>query len=245
MGEYLDRLDQGIAGNAAYLVPQGTVRALVVGWDDGPATAAELAAMQDVVRTAMAQGAVGLSSGLTYTPGMYADSAELLALLPRSASCGGFYGPHHRSYGEGALAAYAEMIDLATRAGCPLHLAHATMNFAREQGPRRRAAGPARRRARRRGRHHPGHLPVPARRDHALGHAAELVRGRHPDETLARLRDPAARERIRDDLEVTGSDGCHGVLVEWDTIEISGVRRPELGAACRSYGCPARRRPGG
>ncbi len=70
----------GIAGNAAYLVPHGVVRALVVGWDDVPATAADIAAMQEIVRTAMAEGAVGLSAGLTYTPGMYADNAELLAL---------------------------------------------------------------------------------------------------------------------------------------------------------------------
>ena len=46
----------GIAGNAAYLVPHGVVRALVVGWDDVPATAADIAAMQEIVRTAMARG---------------------------------------------------------------------------------------------------------------------------------------------------------------------------------------------
>src|SRR5689334_23037669 len=80
VGEYLDRLDTGIAGNAAYLVPHGVVRALVCGWDDVPAGADDIAAMQEIVRTAMADGAVGLSAGLTYTPGMYADNAELLAL---------------------------------------------------------------------------------------------------------------------------------------------------------------------
>src|SRR6185436_14398877 len=48
------------------------------------------------------------------------------------------------------------------------------------------------------------------------------------DATLARLRDPAALDRIRDDLEVHGSDGCHGVTAEWDTLEISGVTHAEL-----------------
>src|SRR4051794_33026722 len=67
VGEYLDRLDRGIAVNAAYLIPQGTVRALVVGWADRPATPEELGRMRELVAQGMAQGAVGMSSGLTYT----------------------------------------------------------------------------------------------------------------------------------------------------------------------------------
>ena len=137
VAEYLDRLDEGIAGNAAYLVPHGTVRALVCGWDDRPATRAEIARMADVVRTGMDQGAVGLSAGLTYTPGMYADGAELAALCAAVGERGGFFSPHHRSYGAGALEAYAEMVDVAERSGCALHLAHATLNF----GPNKGRAG--------------------------------------------------------------------------------------------------------
>lgn len=69
VGGYLDRLDRGVAVNAAYLVPQGTVRMLVLGWEDRPATGAELDAMRLLVAEGLEQGAVGLSSGLTYTPG--------------------------------------------------------------------------------------------------------------------------------------------------------------------------------
>jgi N-acyl-D-amino-acid deacylase len=231
VGEYLDRLDEGIAGNAAYLVPHGVVRALVMGWDDVPATAADIAAMQEIVRTAMEQGAVGMSAGLTYTPGMYADSAELLALCTTVGELGGFFAPHHRSYGKGALEAYAEMIDLTTRARCPLHLSHATMNFAPNKG----RAG-----------------DLLAMLDAAIAAGADISLDTYPylpgattlsavlpswssaggqDETLRRLHDPAALARIRDDLEIHGSDGCHGVVAEWDTIEISGVTRPALGEA--------------
>ena len=127
--DYLDALDRGIACHAAYLVPQGTVRMLVVGNDDRPATAAELARMAAVVRQGLVDGAVGLSSGLTYPPGMYADTDELVALCEVVAEHGGYYAPHHRSYGAGALAAYAEMIMVARRSGCALHLTHATLNF--------------------------------------------------------------------------------------------------------------------
>ena len=69
--------------------------------------------MQALVREGLDQGAVGLSSGLTYTPGMYADNAELTELCRVVAAHGGYYGPHHRSYGAGALEAYEEMVELS------------------------------------------------------------------------------------------------------------------------------------
>jgi N-acyl-D-amino-acid deacylase len=223
VGEYLDRLDRGIAVNAAYLIPQGTVRALAVGWEDRPATPEELDRMRRLVAEGMEQGAVGLSSGLTYTPGMYAPDAELTELCRVVASYGGYYCPHHRSYGAGALQAYAEMVTLAREAGCPLHLAHATMNFGVNEG---RAP------------------ELLALLDEALDAGADISLDTYPytpgcttlaallpswaseggpEEVLARLTDPATAARIRHDLEVTGSDGCHGVPVEWETIEISGV----------------------
>ncbi|MFF5401691.1 amidohydrolase family protein [Streptomyces misionensis] len=235
VGEYLDRLDRGfdgrgIAVNAAYLIPQGTVRALVMGWEDRPASPEELARMRELVAQGLEQGAVGLSSGLTYTPGMYAGDAELTELCRVVASYGGYYCPHHRSYGAGALEAYAEMVELAGRAGCPLHLAHATMNFGVNAG----RAGEL--------------LDL---LDHALAAGADITLDTYPytpgcttlaallpswaseggpERVLARLADPATAGRIRRELEVSGSDGCHGVPVEWDTIEVSGVADPALGA---------------
>jgi N-acyl-D-amino-acid deacylase len=80
VGEYLDRLDRGVTTNIAYLLPQGTIRMLVLGWDARPATESEVDRMREIVATGMAEGALGLSSGLTYTPGMYASTDELVAL---------------------------------------------------------------------------------------------------------------------------------------------------------------------
>jgi len=116
VGEYLDRLDRGIATNVAYLVPHGVVRALAVGWDDTPATPAQIEEMQQIVATAMTEGAVGLSAGLTYTPGMYADNEELLALCRTVAEHGGYFCPHHRSYGAGAMRAYEETLGFSRAA---------------------------------------------------------------------------------------------------------------------------------
>ena len=134
VADYLDRLDQGITPNAAYLVPQGTLRLLAVGADQRPATPTEIRHMQELLAQGLSEGAVGMSSGLTYTPGMYADTAELAALCEVVAEFGGFYAPHTRSYGAGALEAYAEMIELARITGCALHLTHATMNFGVNRG---------------------------------------------------------------------------------------------------------------
>ncbi|AVV40784.1 N-acyl-D-amino-acid deacylase [Streptomyces sp. P3] len=234
VGEYLDRLDRGVDGrgiavNAAYLVPQGTVRALVVGWEDRPATPRELDRMRRLVAEGLEQGAVGLSSGLTYTPGMYAGNAELEELCRVVARYGGYYCPHHRSYGAGALEAYAEMVELAGKAGCGLHLAHATMNFGVNEG---RAP------------------ELLALLDEALDAGADITLDTYPytpgcttlaallpswaseggpSEVLRRLADDESAERIRHDLEVRGADGCHGVPVDWETIEISGVTDPALG----------------
>ncbi|MGW7290647.1 N-acyl-D-amino-acid deacylase family protein [Streptomyces sp. NPDC054847] len=233
VGEYLDRLDrnfggQGIAVNAAYLIPQGTVRMYAMGWEDRPATDAELTRMKQLVAEGMAQGAVGMSSGLTYTPGMYANDSELAELCRVVAQYDGYYCPHHRSYGAGALQAYEEMVNLTREAGCALHLAHATMNFGVNKGKA------------------PDLLAL---LDDALDGGADISLDTYPytpgcttlvamlpswageggpDAVLARLRDDATAERIRHHLEVVGSDGCHGVPIEWDTIEISGVSDPAV-----------------
>ncbi|WSK01462.1 D-aminoacylase [Streptomyces sp. NBC_01320] len=233
VGEYLDRLDrnfggEGIAVNAAYLIPQGTVRMYAVGWDDRPATDAELARMKELVAQGMADGAVGMSSGLTYTPGMYADDAELTELCRVVARYDGYYCPHHRSYGAGALGAYEEMVQLTRNAGCALHLAHATMNFGVNKGKA------------------PDLLAL---LDDALAAGADISLDTYPytpgcttlvamlpswaseggpEAVLERLADDATAETVRHHLEVLGSDGCHGVPIEWDTIEISGVSVPAL-----------------
>jgi N-acyl-D-amino-acid deacylase len=225
---YLDALDRGIACHAAYLVPQGTVRMLVVGDDDRPATPAELTRMAEVVRQGLVDGAVGLSSGLTYPPGMYADFEELLALCRVVAEHGGYYAPHHRSYGRGALAAYAEMIMVARRSGCALHLTHATLNFGVNAG---RAA------------------ELLTMIDGALADGLDVTLDTYPylagstslvallprwataggpELIMGRLADKVDRARIAYALEVEGSEGCHGCPVDWNTIEISGVGDPAL-----------------
>ena len=229
VGEYLDRLDTtGIAVNACYLVPHGSVRMLVLGYDDRAPSEPELERMRALIRTGMAEGAVGMSCGLGYTPGMYAATSELKALSRVVAELGGFLAPHHRSYGAGALNAYAEMVEVCEDSGCALHLSHATMNFGVNKG----RAG-----------------ELLALIDAAAARGCDLTLDTYPylpgsttlaallpgwtsadgpDGVLRLLDDPEACRAIRHAMEVDGSDGCHGVPVDWDTIRISGVGDPAL-----------------
>lgn len=221
VGEYLDRLDSGCAINAGYLVPHGTLRMQAMGWDDRQATGAELAAMAKLLAEGLDDGALGLSAGLSYPPGMYADTAELIRLCTVVADRGGYFSPHQRSYGAGALEGYAEMLSIGRVSGCGVHLTHATMNFGVNAG----RAGelidlidecsdidvtldtyP----------YLPGATSLAA-----LLPSWSMAGG--PAECAKRLRDPATAARICHELDVTGTDGCHGVPVDWRLMEISGV----------------------
>lgn len=226
VGGYLDRIDRGCAVNAAYLVPQGTLRILCVGNDDRPTTASELADMRRLLADGLEQGAVGMSSGLTYPPGMYAETAELIELCRVVAEYGGYYSPHHRSYGAGALAAYREMTEVSEQSGCPVHLTHATLNFPVNagRGPELLDIVDA---ATARGVDvtmdtYP-YLPA-ATTLTALLPSWAAIGG--PDALMERLRDSAARQRMTEDLENTGSDGNHRVPIDWSAVRISGTRSP-------------------
>jgi N-acyl-D-amino-acid deacylase len=225
VGDYLDRLDQGIAINAAYLVPHGTVRMMVMGTDDRAPTAAELDRMRGLVSTGMREGAVGMSAGLTYAPAMYADDDELVALCEVVASYGGYYCPHHRNYGARALEAYADCIEIARRSGVALHYAHAHLGFRVNQGRAHELLSII---------------------DAARADGIEVTMDTYPylagctylhsilpgwchtgghDQTITRLQDENLREELRHELEDIGSDGFQGVPVDWSLIVISGTSR--------------------
>jgi N-acyl-D-amino-acid deacylase len=116
--DYLDEVERQALGiNVAFLVGHGTVRGSVLGADARPPTAAELAAMVREVDAAMDAGAIGLSSGLIYAPGLHADLAELQALAAATARHGGLYATHMRNEAAGLFDALDEAVATIRGAG--------------------------------------------------------------------------------------------------------------------------------
>ncbi|GAA3131963.1 amidohydrolase family protein [Nonomuraea salmonea] len=115
--ELLDGYDGAVALNTAYLLPHGTIRYDVMGPSPDRAAPADLDAMVRRVEQGLSEGAVGLSSGLEYLPGRYADAAELAALC---APLGGLpYVTHMRAYGQRAETGMTEVMEIAELSGGP------------------------------------------------------------------------------------------------------------------------------
>ncbi len=125
LGEYLEMLQsKGIAPNVAAFVGAGTVRINVLGEDDVQPTPAQLSQMRELVRQAMQEGALGVTTALIYNPNTYAKTPELIALASESALCGGMYIAHMRSEGDRIIEAVQETIDIAKGSGAPAEIYH-------------------------------------------------------------------------------------------------------------------------
>jgi N-acyl-D-amino-acid deacylase len=125
LGEYLDHLQQrGVSVNVASFVGATTIRIHELGYADRAPDAAELARMQDLVRAAMREGALGVGSSLIYAPAFYAHTDELVALAAAAGESGGRYITHMRSEGDRLLEAIDETISIAERAGVPAEIYH-------------------------------------------------------------------------------------------------------------------------
>ena len=121
---YLDRFDRRVAVNVAYLVPHNAVRIGAMGWDRRLPTASELDRMRSLVAEGMQDGAFGVSTGLTYPPNQWSDTDEMVAMCEVAARYGGIYVTHMRGQGDGLLDPIRESIEIARRAGLPLHISH-------------------------------------------------------------------------------------------------------------------------
>jgi N-acyl-D-amino-acid deacylase len=115
---------RGMLTNWVTMIGSGTVREVVIGNDDRPPAETELATMIALVEEARAAGAVGISSGLEYTPNAFAATDELVALALPFAADGLPYATHLRNEADQVQEAIAEAIAIAREAGTPLELSH-------------------------------------------------------------------------------------------------------------------------
>ena len=113
-----------VSVNVASLVGHNTVRKLGIGLSDRQPNAEELKKMQGIVATAMEQGAVGLSTGLIYLPGMYAKTGEVVALAQSAKQYGGVYASHIRNEEGGVVDAINEALNIGRSANIPVEISH-------------------------------------------------------------------------------------------------------------------------
>jgi N-acyl-D-amino-acid deacylase len=231
LGEYLEWLvARGISPNVASFVGAATVRIHVLGYDDVDPTPEQLDAMCALVRQAMEEGAMGVSSALIYNPGVYAETAELIALARVAGDHGGMYISHMRSEGDALLEAFDELATIARKAGVRAEIYH--LKASGRQNWRKLDALSRR---------------IEAARDAGLDITADMYtynasstglnaimpswvqEGGH-EAWVARLKDPAVRHRLKAQMNIASPDWDNGYLSSGgpDNILLIGFRNPEL-----------------
>jgi N-acyl-D-amino-acid deacylase len=125
MGDYLDLIDStGASFNVAAVVGQGTIRQNVMGYEDREPTGSEMREMRRILAEALDDGAWGMSTGLIYTPSVYAKTEEIIELARVLGERGGVYFSHIRGEGETLLDAVREAVRIGEEAGVPVQIAH-------------------------------------------------------------------------------------------------------------------------
>ncbi len=125
VGAYFSKLEKiGVGTNVIHQVPHNAVREKAMGNANREPTSAELQKMEELVDQGMKAGAWGLATGLIYNPGTYAKTEELVALAKIAARHKGLYASHIRNENTAVLAAVAEIIAIARRAGLRVHISH-------------------------------------------------------------------------------------------------------------------------
>jgi dihydroorotase/N-acyl-D-amino-acid deacylase len=229
--EYFARLEkQGMGINLASYVGATQVRRMVLGDDDKQPTAEQLEQMKTLVREAMKDGAVGVSTALQYPPAPYAKTEELIALAAEAGKAGGIYATHMRNEGDSVLDAIYEALRIGREAQVPVEIWHIKVA----------------------GKNNWGRMPEVVAKINAARAAGSDVTAdtyaytawyndfsafippwAHDGGTaklVERLKDPATRERIRQDMLAASKDWNN----EWqeipgpDAIMIGAVENPDL-----------------
>jgi N-acyl-D-amino-acid deacylase len=224
MFDDIDRLQPGV--NVASMVGLGTVRGVVIGAGDRPATQAEIARMTAMVARALAHGACGASSGLEYTPGAFASREELAALCRPLRERRLPYATHMRNEDDRLLDSIEEAVEVARAAGCPLQISHLKTQGPRNWGRLDAAFGQIEG-ARREG------VDAAFDRYPYVAYSTGLTnlfpvwsRDGGLEAFFARLEDPVSGARIRTEtlakVELIGG---------WDNVQVSSVRADEDRAA--------------
>lgn len=125
LDHYSDALhERGISVNVACLVPHSNARCAVMGMEERAATPTEVSRMREIVEETMSQGAFGVSTGLIYPPGAFAETEELIEVARGVRAFGGFYATHMRDEGSRVVEAVEEALHIGREAGVGVQISH-------------------------------------------------------------------------------------------------------------------------
>jgi N-acyl-D-amino-acid deacylase len=226
VADYLARYDGTVSVNVGTLVGNSQLRIGALGWDDVPVDRRALETMRATLRDAMADGAVGLSSGLDYPPGSFATTDELAQLSRTAGELGGFYHTHVRyPLGDRYLDPFKEAIEIGRRAEAPAHITHFYHRQTHPGGPDQ----------------------LLALVDHARAEGLDVTFDSYPSEWAStrlliqlphwvqaggpaplkeRISDSSARDRIREEFAKRGA--AYTGPGAWSDLRLGNFRRPDL-----------------
>jgi N-acyl-D-amino-acid deacylase len=231
LGEYLQYLeDKGVSPNVASFVGATTVRMHVLGEDDVDPDAQQLMQMQELVRAAMREGALGVGSSLIYAPAFYAETDELVALMQAASEYGGRYISHLRSEGNRLLESVDELIQIAEQSGAGAEIYHLKAG-GRDNWPKMAQVFRRVEQARARG------LDITANMYNYTAGATGLDASMPPwvqaggeAAWIERLQDPQIRARLREEI-ATPTDGWENLYLAAggaDRLLLIDFKNPDL-----------------
>ena len=231
LGEYLALLERkGVSMNVASHVGAATARINVLASEDVDPTPEQLAAMQEIVRQAMEEGALGVGSSLIYVPGTFAETDELAALATTAGRCGGIYVTHMRSEGRGLVEAVDETIEISRRSGAPAEIYHLKAG-GKAYWPKMDEAIEHVEAARREGLRITADMyAYPAGATGLDAAMPPWVQAGGNAAWFARLRDPAIRKRVAAEMRAESDDWENLMLAAGgaENMLIVVLRKPEL-----------------
>jgi N-acyl-D-amino-acid deacylase len=227
---FYDIEKSGTTINVASLVAHGVLRVAVMGYENRKPTEVELQKMKDLLRQALRSGAVGMSIGLIYAPGAYADTQELIELSKVVAEEGGIITSHMRNEANFLLEAIEEMLTIARVAKVPLEISHlkacGTANIGKGKEAIRRIA-----QAKMEGIDVTfDQYPYPAGSTTVTTLLPPWALEGGIEKMLERIRDQETRARIKEDM-INGIPGSpwetQWKLIGWENVMICSVEKPE------------------
>ncbi len=211
--------EKGLALNYATFVGQGTIRGAAMGFNDRPCKPEEMEKMKALVEDNLRHGAIGLSSGLEYAPGSYAQSDELIELCRTAAKNRGLYATHMRDEGDFLIESLEETVNLARQTGIRIQISHFKIAYPRNWN-KIGAALAAIEDADKEG------IPLFCDRYPYIAGSTGLsyyfplwARQGTTSEFMARLKDPTQESKLR-----THTDEQEKKLGSWDKVLISSVK---------------------